>query len=181
MQGLSALKSVLGAFYGQYRWVVRCAFASLLLLTSVGYSKTLEQCFHDSSEKNGVPVHLLFAVAFTESSFRPHSLNKNKNGSHDYGLMQINSIWSKEAKKHGFSWEKIKKDPCANVMFGGYILKQNKKRLGSWSSAIGAYNAGFSKSPKARKVRQRYYQKVMRNRLIAQRHIKRLKRKARLI
>lgn len=150
----------------------------LIGFSGLGFAKTLEQCFHDASAKNEVPVKLLFAVAFTESSFKPNSLNKNKNGTRDYGLMQINSIWAKAAKKHGFSWEKIKKDPCTNVMFGGYILKQNKKRLGSWSKAIGAYNAGFSKSPKARKVRERYYNKVMKNKQLAERYIGRLQRKA---
>lgn len=152
--------------------------ALLLGFLPVGYGKTLEQCFHEASEKNEVPVNLLFAVAFTESSFKANSLNKNKNGSHDYGLMQINSIWAKDAKRHGFNWEKIKKDPCTNVMFGSYILKQNKKRLGSWSKAIGAYNAGFSNTPKAKKVRQRYYAKVMRNKLLAKRYITRLQRSA---
>ncbi len=153
-------------------------FVLLTGFLAFGHAKTLEQCFHDASAKNDVPMSLLLAVAFTESSFKANSLNKNKNGTHDYGLMQINSIWSKDAKRHGFSWEKIKKDPCTNVMFGSFILKQNKKRLGSWSKAIGAYNAGFSNSPKAKKVRRRYYDKVMRNKLVAKRHIHRLQQKA---
>lgn len=163
-----------------FSFPVKRIFILLALFVGfAGYGKTLEQCFHDASVENDVPVNLLFAVAFTESSFKANSLNKNKNGSHDYGLMQINSIWAKDAKRHGFSWEKIKKDPCTNVLFGSYILKQNKKRLGSWSKAIGAYNAGFSNSPKAKKVRKRYYSKVMRNKLIAQRYIKkRLQEKA---
>lgn len=144
---------------------------------TASYAKTYEACFKKAAKKHGVPLDYLLAVSFTESSFRHSSRNSNRNGTADYGLMQINSIWAKEAHKYGYSWNKIKKNACTNIMFGSLILKNNKKRLGSWKKAIGAYNAGFASTPKAKKRRLRYYKKVLRNRAIAKKHIKRLKRK----
>lgn len=155
---------------------------SLVLLLVIGLgqvqAKDYEACFQKAAKKHNVPVSLLFAVSFTESSFKPTARNKNRNGTRDYGLMQINSIWAKQAKKMGYSWQQIKSNPCTNIMFGSHILKANKKRLGSWRAAVGAYNAGFSKSAKAKKRRQRYYNKVIRNKGIAKRYLHRLKAKS---
>lgn len=148
-----------------------------IFIFSFAQAKTYEACFQKASKKHGVPLELLLAVSFTESSFRHASRNRNSNGTADYGLMQINSLWAKEAHKYGYQWSKIKKNACTNIMFGSLILKNNKNRLGSWKSAIGAYNAGFANTAKAKKRRLRYYNKVLKNRAIAQRHIKRLKRK----
>lgn len=149
----------------------------LLFSLTIGYAKTYEACFKRAAKKNNVPLDILLAVSFTESSFRHSSRNSNRNGTADYGLMQINSIWAKEAHKYGYQWSKIKRNACTNIMFGSLILKNNKKRLGSWKSAIGAYNAGFANTAKAKKRRLKYYKKVIRNRAVAKRYIKRLKRK----
>lgn len=141
-------------------------------------AKSLEHCFKEAANKHNVPLNLLLAVSYTESRFKLGLSHKNRNGTRDYGLMQINSIWSKQAKKMGYSWQKIKTNPCTNIMFGSHILKYNRKRMGSWSAAIGAYNAGFGKTPKAKKRRQRYYQLVMRHHAVAQRGIKKITKKA---
>lgn len=141
-------------------------------------SKPIEACFKDAANKYNVPLNLLLAVSYTESRFKLKAHNINRNGTHDYGPMQINSVWSKQAKKMGYSWAKIKSNPCTNIMFGTRILKDNRQRMGSWSAAVGAYNAGFGKSPKAKKRRQRYYQLVMSHRTVAQHTIKKITQKS---
>lgn len=150
---------------------------TLFFACSKLYAKTYDACFKEAAKKHDLPIQWLYAISFTESSFNPKSKNKNRNGSRDYGLMQINSIWAKEAHKLGYSWNKIKTNPCTNIMFGGHILKSNLKRTKNLSRAIGAYNAGFANTPKAQRQRLKYYNKVKRNRSIAQRHLKRLKKK----
>lgn len=151
----------------------------LAMLLTVGVAsaqvKSIESCFKAAAEKHNVPLHLLLAISYTESRFKPYVKGHNRNGTSDYGLMQINSIWSKQAKKMGHNWQAIKTDPCANVMFGSHILKYNRKRMGSWQAAVGAYHAGFGKTPKAKKRRQRYYRLVMRHSQVAQRSIKNVK------
>lgn len=153
--------------------------AVLIFGFSQSYAKTYDACFKEAAKKHQIPIQWLYAISFTESSFNPKSKNKNRNGSRDYGLMQINSIWKNEAKKLGYSWHKIKTNPCTNIMFGGYILKSNLKRTKNLSRAIGAYNAGFANTPKAKRQRLRYYNKVKNNRAVAKRHLKRLKKKVR--
>lgn len=158
---------------------VRGLVVTFLLLSSFGAvsAKNIEKCFVAAAKKHGVPMKILLAVSYTESRFKSKARNSNRNGTRDYGLMQINSIWASHAKKLGFSWQHIKSDPCTNVMFGSYILRQNYKRMGSWKGAIGAYNAGFGKTPKARKRRLHYYRLVMKHREVAQRHFKKSRKK----
>ncbi len=148
----------------------------VILFCTSAQAKSLESCFKKAANKHNIPLDLLLAVSYTESRFKTGLNGKNKNGTRDYGPMQINSIWSKQAKKVGYNWKKIKTNPCTNIMFGGYILKYNRKRMGSWTAAIGAYNAGFGNTPKAKKRRLRYYRLVMRHHAVAQRYIKKVKK-----
>lgn len=151
-----------------------CAF---LFAMAQAQAKTYEVCFQEAAKKHSIPVQWLYAISFTESSFNPKSSNRNTNGTKDYGLMQINSIWKKEAKRLGYNWHKIKTNPCTNIMFGSHILKDNIRRTKNMQKAIGAYNVGFANTAKAKRLRLRYFQKVKQNRKVAQRHLKRLRRK----
>lgn len=166
-------------FFG--RTMIRLFFTLCVFFSGLSQvqAKTYDACFKEAAKKHNIPIQWLYAISFTESSFNPKSKNKNRNGSRDYGLMQINSIWKKEAKRLGYSWHKIKTNPCTNVMFGGHILKSNLKRTKSLSKAIGAYNVGFANTPKAKRLRKKYYQKVSRNRHVAKKHLKRLKKRVR--
>lgn len=156
-----------------------CAFILCALISANSQALTYEDCFKKASKRYGVPYKTLLAVAFTESSFRAHAVNTklNRNGTGDYGFMQINSLWAKAAKNYGFSWHEVKTNPCTNVMFGAKILRQNYKRMKSWQGAIGAYNAGFSKSARAQATRRNYYNKVMRNKANGVRYAHRLRKR----
>jgi hypothetical protein len=46
-----------------------------------------------------IPVSLLFSVISVESDFDPSAMNKNPNGSYDYGLMSLNSKTFKKFTK----------------------------------------------------------------------------------
>lgn len=155
--------------------------AIFLLTLSQLNAKTYEACFKEAARKHNIPVQWLYAISFTESSFNPKSSNRNANGTRDYGLMQINSIWKKEAKRMGYSWHKIKTNPCTNIMFGSHILKSNIRRTKNMQYAIGAYNVGFAKTKKAKRLRLRYFNKVKKNRQVAKRHLKRLRRKVKSV
>ena len=101
-------------------------------------------CWNAASESYGIPVQVIKAVAKTESGFNAEALNVNKDGSHDIGVMQINSDWLRTLAKHGIDEEALK-DPCTNVKVGAWILANNAKRLGWNWNAIGAYNVGCAK------------------------------------
>ncbi len=50
---------------------------------------------------HGVNEPVLRAIAFHESSMKSREIRRNTNGSHDIGLMQINTVHLAELAKHG--------------------------------------------------------------------------------
>ena len=78
-------------------------------------------CFEEAGEKYGVSPQLLWAIAKTESHFNPSAVNYNRNGSFDYGLMQVNSSWYGELGRE--RWMRLG-DACYNVQVGAWILSQ---------------------------------------------------------
>jgi len=95
-------------------------------------------CFYDAGRAYGINPQLLQGIAKVESNLNPAAINRNKNGSADYGLMQINSFW---LKKLGTTTEELLKNPCYNVMAGAYVLRGCLDRHGETWEAIGCYNA----------------------------------------
>ena len=98
-------------------------------------------CFEDAGRYYGVSPHLLWAIAKVESNFNPRAINRNKNGTYDIGLMQINSSWFAYLKKHGIDpsllWE-----PCYNVYVGAMVLRHCIDTYGYSWRAVDCYNKG---------------------------------------
>ena len=113
-------------------------------------------CWEEAAVRYGVNEHLLYAIAKTESSLNPKAINRNKNGSYDVGLMQINSSWFPTLRKFGIEEEDLY-DPCTSIHVGAWILSDNMRRLGNSWNAVGAYNT--SKPD----LRVKYAYKVYRN------------------
>ena len=95
-------------------------------------------CFQDAGETYGVSPLLLEAIMVVESQGNPGAINHNRNGSYDFGLMQINSSW---AKTWGPEVWKTLGDPCVNVYAGAYVLADCIKQFGQTWEAVGCYNA----------------------------------------
>lgn len=110
-------------------------FTTLLMLAMPLYANAF--CFQDAGEYYGISPQLLWSIAKTESNFNPSAINRNSNGSYDYGVMQINSIW---AKKLGSTWNALS-DPCTNVKIGAWILAQCIQDYGYTWRAVGCYNS----------------------------------------
>lgn len=101
------------------------------------------QCWADASARYGVPVDLLYAVARVETGNRYKIVSgKNKNGSRDIGLMQINSSHLPRLAKHGITERDLLENPCLNLHVGAWIMSESIARHGYTWVAIGAYNAG---------------------------------------
>ena len=113
-------------------------------------------CWDAAAQRYGVHPSLLYAIAKTESGLNPAAYNRNRNGSYDIGLMQINSIWLPALRRYGIA-ERDLLDPCTSIQVGAWILAQNIRRLGSSWNAVGAYNAGDPE------LRLKYALKVYRN------------------
>ncbi len=109
-------------------------------------------CFEEAGAYYGIHPDILRAIASVESSMNPYAVNFNKDGSFDYGLMQINSRWYNVLGHE--RWIKLA-DPCFNVKVGAWILAGCIKRFGYTWQAVGCYNA----ADRAKRVS--YVRKVM--------------------
>jgi soluble lytic murein transglycosylase-like protein len=132
------------------------AACCLLLSTMLLISSRASACWEEIGSKYGIHPSLLYAIAKTESNFNPKAFNRNKNGSYDIGIMQINSGWLPTLKKHGIT-EKQLYEPCVNIDVGAWILAQSIQRVGNSWEAVGAYNASSAH------LRLKYASKVYKN------------------
>jgi soluble lytic murein transglycosylase-like protein len=134
------------------RAVVAIAFIVLSLTVSVAADS---YCFTEAGREFGISPTLLWAIAKTESNFCPTAINRNTNGTYDYGVMQINSGWHNTLGRD--CWSKLG-EPCYNIRVGAWILAQCIKQHGYSWEAVGCYNAGSK--PKQRQRRISYANKV---------------------
>jgi soluble lytic murein transglycosylase-like protein len=95
-------------------------------------------CFAEAGEIYNISPELLWGIAKHESGLNPYAINRNSNGTYDYGVMQINSSW---AKTLGIErWAKLS-DPCINIKTGAWILRQCINDYGYGWKAVGCYNS----------------------------------------
>jgi soluble lytic murein transglycosylase-like protein len=111
-------------------------------------------CWEQAAHRHQVNPHLLVAIAEVESGLRPQAIGRNANGSIDIGLMQINTLWLPELRRHGITARDLL-DPCVSVHVGAWVLAQKMRRHGNTWVAVGAYNAGSDV------LRERYARKVV--------------------
>jgi len=109
----------------------------LLLIPAIAYCF----CFEDAGQYYGVSPQLLWAIAKVESNFNPKAINRNKNGTYDIGLMQINSSWLPYLKKHGID-PSLLWDPCYNAHVGAMVLRHCIDTYGYSWKAVDCYNKG---------------------------------------
>ncbi|PRP70933.1 invasion protein IagB [Chromobacterium amazonense] len=117
-------------------------------------------CWDQAGAMYNISPKLLYAIAEQESSLDPSAVGKNKDGSQDLGLMQINSSHLPKLQKLGISASQLLHDPCLSVMVGASILSGMMKRYGYSWEAVGAYNAGTS--PNRHALRMRYAKHIWR-------------------
>lgn len=95
-------------------------------------------CFKEAGEKYSINPVLLECIAKAESNLDPKATSRNKNGSVDMGLMQVNSFWIEPL---GLDSDRLINDSCYNTMAGARILRRCIDRHGYTWEAVGCYNA----------------------------------------
>lgn len=115
-------------------------------------------CWTEAGERYQVDPRLLWAIAKVESNFRLDARNRNRDGSYDIGLMQINSRHLPTLARYGYSERLLQQNGCASVMAAGWVLAGMIRTFGYNWRAVGAYNAGTAAGRDS--ARDRYARKV---------------------
>lgn len=110
---------------------------ALLLLVATGAAAD-PLCFDEAGALYGINPQILRAIAKVESNFNPRAINWNRNGTYDFGVMQINTIW---APTIGMEQWNALGDACTNIKTGARILAGCMKKYGYTWEAIGCYNS----------------------------------------
>lgn len=101
----------------------------------------IEQAVDKASSKYHIPKELIYAIIDQESSFNPYSVNHNKDGTTDRGLMQVNYDHNIDLMKELNIKDKNQLfDIDTNIEAGTAILARDFQKYGNWPTAIKAYN-----------------------------------------
>jgi soluble lytic murein transglycosylase-like protein len=96
-------------------------------------------CINQAAVQWHVPATIILSVIKTENG-RNGLAVKNKNGTYDLGVMQINTSWLPMLKSKGLTAEQVKSDPCINVSVGTWILAKGIASGAGWKG-VGNYNS----------------------------------------
>lgn len=110
-------------------------------------------CINTAAIEFSVPAKLIITVLQIERGKNGKAI-KNKNGTYDLGVMQINSCWLPALEKFSISREAIQFDPCVNVRVGTWILA---KAIASDQDLLKGISNYHSRTPN---YNNRYAQKV---------------------
>lgn len=98
------------------------------------------ECINQAALVYHIPAKLILSVLAIENG-QVGAATTNKNGTLDYGPMQINSIWLPKVRKYGYTPQQLQYNPCANVMVGAWILSQNIANANTTWRGIGSYHS----------------------------------------
>lgn len=125
-----------------------CAYAASVALLFAAVptiaapaSTSFNACFAYVGHYYHVSPSVLRAIARHESHFDRTAFHKNRDGSFDIGIMQINSSWFPTLRRSGIDPDELLRRPCINIAVGAWILRQNILTYGYTWTAVGAYNA----------------------------------------
>jgi soluble lytic murein transglycosylase-like protein len=71
-----------------------------------------------------VPASVILSVMKAENGKNGDAI-KNKNGTIDYGVMQINSIWLPKISAYGYTKNDLQYNACKNVAVGAWLISRN--------------------------------------------------------
>lgn len=98
------------------------------------------ECINQAAVTYYVPAAVIISVMRTEGG-RNGMAKPNKNGTFDYGPMQINSIWLDKIKPYGYTVQDIQFNPCKNVEVGTWILSQSIANAANFGTGVGDYHS----------------------------------------
>lgn len=98
-------------------------------------------CINAAARHQRLPADILWAIRMQEGGQRG-LISRNKDGSVDVGVMQINSIHFEEfQKKWGIKPSWLVHSNCISIYAGAYVLRREIDRSGEFWRGVGSYNS----------------------------------------
>ena len=105
-------------------------------------------CIEQAAQVSGVPAVVLLGVIAHEHG-RVGSYHQNKNGTLDFGPMQLNSDWIKDnlnqLGRYGITAHSILNNGCVNIQVGAWRLNRETAKHGMTWEAVGTYHSNTPK------------------------------------
>ena len=86
----------------------------------------------------GVPEYFALSIAIEESNLNPYAINTNRNGTIDYGLFQLNSVWYNDEQ-----WYEPERNIRAGIEYLKYLM--DMPDVHTWYAVALVYNAGLGR------------------------------------
>ena len=97
-------------------------------------------CINHAAIIYHVPATVILSVMKKENG-RNGEANRNKNGTFDYGVMQINSIWLPRIAAYGYTKNDLQFNACKNVQVATWIIGQSMASGKSLWSGVANYHS----------------------------------------
>lgn len=97
-------------------------------------------CVSQAATYHAVNSWVLRAILQVESGFNPKAINKNRNGTVDVGIAQMNSMHFKELRKYGVAPDDLM-DACLATYVAAWHLRKQLSAHGNTWFAVGAYHS----------------------------------------
>lgn len=91
-------------------------------LSGPKHASLLAHCVLAAAMHYAMPVHVLWAIRLTEGG-SVGIVQRDPNGTDDYGPFQINSVWLPQLRQYGIGRRVLTDSPCANAFAAAYILR----------------------------------------------------------
>lgn len=97
-------------------------------------------CVVRAAAQYELPPGLVLSVMKVEGGV-DGAVHRNSNGSYDYGLMQINSVWLPKLATMGITRDHLVHRTCDNVSVAAWIMRQNLDASDHFWKGVGNYHS----------------------------------------
>lgn len=105
-------------------------------------------CINHAAITYHVPAQIILSVMKKEGG-KNGDAHRNKNGTVDYGVMQINSIFLPKIAKYGYTKNDLQYDACKNVMVGTWLIATHLAEGKTFWTSVANYHSHTTKYNKA--------------------------------
>jgi soluble lytic murein transglycosylase-like protein len=97
------------------------------------------ECINHAAQVFNVPATLIISIMEIENGWNGAAI-KNKNGTFDLGVMQVNTSWLSTLKPYGITHAHLQYDACINVHTATWILAKGMAKGDGWKG-VGNYHS----------------------------------------